>query len=192
MNIDTNLVKELLTIAHLLGVALGAGGAFVSDFLFASSIKDKSFSRTEIRFLNLGGKIVWLGLITLVISGIGLFSLDPAKYLESSKFLAKMAIVAIITLNGIVFHLSHIPRIIRHAGEHFPSSDEFIRKRHLLLISGAISGTSWISALILGSLRTIPYSFGTIMSIYVVVVSTAILVALLLRQRMLPHHRTRK
>ena len=81
--------KTIFTIIHILGVALGAGGAYVSDMIFMSSIKDQRISKTEMRFLTLGSFFVWTGLITLIISGTGMFLTDTEGYLSSSKFLAK-------------------------------------------------------------------------------------------------------
>ena len=137
------------------------------------------------RFLHLGGAMVWSGLIVIVLSGIIIFSTDPAYYLESPKFLAKMTIVGIIVANGIVFHLVHIPRLRRHIGAHFPSSDEFIRKSTLLIASGAVSVTSWISALILGSLRYVPYTYPDILLVYFGVLGAAVIGAVIFRKPIL-------
>ena len=39
-------VKTLFLIAHLFGLALGAGGAFISDILFLKSVKDRKITKT--------------------------------------------------------------------------------------------------------------------------------------------------
>ena len=159
--------KTIFTIIHILGVALGAGGAYVSDMIFMSSIKDQRISKTEMRFLTLGSFFVWTGLITLIISGTGMFLTDTEGYLSSSKFLAKMSIVLLIFLNGIVFHIWHLPRLKRHVDSYFPSSEEFMCKKSYLFASGAISFTSWTFALILGAIRFVPYTYSQIMIAYV-------------------------
>lgn len=179
-------LKTLLTIIHLLGVTLGAGGAFVSDLLFFKSVHDRKISRAEVHFLQLASITIWTGLAVLVVSGTGLFFLDTEKYLTSSKFLAKMTIVAIIIVNGVIFHTMHIPRIMRHMDQHFPSSDEFMRTRSFLLVSGAVSATSWASALILGALSSVPYSYSTIIAVYGTALLIATLFALLLRDYIVP------
>lgn len=167
-------LKLIFTIGHLFGVALGAGGAYLSDVMFFSSAKDDKITYTEFRFLTIGSKMVWVGLITLFLSGLGLFLLDMETYLDSSKFLAKVTIVFIIFLNGLVFHFSHLERIKRHKGEHLPSSDEFMRKRPILLASGVASFISWTSALILGAIPSLSYSYGLIMGAYFLVLLVAI------------------
>lgn len=181
----------ILTIFHLLGVALGVGGAFASDLMFFSSVKDEKVTHTEMRFLRLGSTMVWSGLLLLIVSGGLLFLINPSFYANSAKFLAKMTIVGVVLINGIFFHGMHLPRLIRHVGTHFPSSDEFVRKFPLLLASGAISVTSWISALILGVLRNVPYGYLTIIGVYVLIIVIAIGVAAKLKGRILSLNKKR-
>jgi hypothetical protein len=159
--------KTLLIIAHLFGVALGAGGAFASDGIFLKSIKDQRISKTEMGFIVFGSAMVWVGL----------------------KFLAKMTVVFILIVNGIVFHISHIPRFFRHVDQFFHSSDEFMRKRWLILSSGAVSIVSWSYALILGALPSVHYSYTTIMLVYILLVLGSVGIALSLKKRVLPDHR---
>ena len=175
-------IKTIFLIIHLFGVALGAGGAFTSDAMFFLSIRDKKFTTTEIRFLKLGSLLVWTGLAILVISGLGLFSLAPEKYLASSKFIAKMVIVAIITLNGVVMHLYQLPLIIKTADKNFSADKKFMKNRSWILFGGAISVTSWSFSIILGALKTVPYSVITILSVYVLAVITAIIAAQMLKK----------
>jgi len=181
--------KTLITIIHLLGVAFGVGGAFMSDLMFFRTVKDKEISKTEMDFLHLGSILVWTGLFLLVASGVALFFLDPQYYLNSSKFLAKMSIVGILIINGVLLHIIQIPLLKRHIGHHFPSSDEFIRKRLFLLGSGVVSMVSWVSALILGALRNVPYSYQTIMTIYAILVLFGLFVSFLLRDKIIPMHK---
>ncbi|HEX9722090.1 MAG TPA: hypothetical protein VGA53_02395, partial [Candidatus Paceibacterota bacterium] len=111
MILDFIEIKTIYLIFHLFGIAIGAGGAFASDLIFFKSVKDGRLSATEFGFMELGGKMVWVGLAILVISGVLLFSLNPETYIVSSKFQLKMTVVAIIIANGIVLHLSFIPKL---------------------------------------------------------------------------------
>ena len=177
----------ILIIFHLLGVVVSMGGAFTSDAIFFSSIRDEKVSNTEVRFLKLGGRMVWIGLALIVISGLLLFATDTERYLDSAKFLAKMTIVAVLILNGLVFHLVHIPRFHRHANQHFPSSDEFMRAIPSLLLSGVISTTSWLSAFTLGMWRGMPYSYIEIMSVYVLILIVIGALVIVLKRKFIPH-----
>jgi len=186
--IDFIDAKTLFTIFHIFGVAIGAGGAYMSDAMFFKTVRDQKISHTEMEFLNLGSIMVWGGILLLVGSGYALFSLNPEVYLASSKFLVKITIVGIIIVNGIIFHSWHIPRMKRHVGHHLPSSDEFSRHRLWLLFGGAVSATSWSFAIILGVLRSIPYTYAQGILFYLLVVSIAMLVVSLIKNYILPTH----
>lgn len=104
-------IKTVLIIIHLFGVVVGTGGAFAADYTFFQSIRDGKISKTEESFIKNSSKMVWLGLLVLFLSGLGLFLEDTAKYLASSKFISKMIITLIIVLNGVLFHFVHIPTL---------------------------------------------------------------------------------
>lgn len=178
-------LHRLLVITHVFGAILGAGGAFVSDAIFLMSVRDGTVSSTEMRFIRLGGRFVWAGLIVLLISGLGLFLLSPAEYLHSSKFLVKMGIVLIIFINGIIFHRYHIPLLERTKDAPLTSSAEWRAKSQWVFISGAISLPSWATTVVLGKLRSLPYSVIEIGAVYLLIILSAIAVALLLKNKLL-------
>ncbi|PJE64547.1 MAG: hypothetical protein COU90_01765 [Candidatus Ryanbacteria bacterium CG10_big_fil_rev_8_21_14_0_10_43_42] len=184
-------LKTVFLITHLFGVAIGAGGAFTSDAMFFKSVRDERISKTELGFLTLGSSMVIIGLIFLILSGAGLFFLDMEMYLSSSKFLSKMTIVLLIVINGVIFHKSHLPRLFRHLNHHLPSSDEFIRHRVFLLSSGVVSAVSWTFAIILGTLRDVPYSYTVIMLTYLLILSAGVCFVYFAKNWMLIHHRKR-
>lgn len=166
-------LKSVLVIAHLFGVVIGMGAAFTGDNIFFSGLKRRNFSTETIRFLKLSGKLVWLGLLIMFISGSSMFLLDSGTYLDSSKFLLKMIVVAVIALNGLVFHLKHLKFFERFTG-HDIGETEFQKRKFLIFASGGISSVSWISALILGSLRSIPYTLSQGILIYLGLLAVAV------------------
>jgi hypothetical protein len=172
-------------VGHLFGIALGAGGAFISDLLFLKSVRDRRISTTEMNFLLLASYCVTGGLILLILSGAGLFSLDSAEYLASSKFLAKITIVGIITSNGVFLHAVHIPRLRRPVGAQSVLAHEF-SPRMLLLMSGVISTVSWASAIVLGAFESIPLSYEVILGGYGVILLFGLLFAYALRDHLIP------
>lgn len=178
-------LKTLYLIAHVFGAILGAGGAFASDAMFMSTIKDGRITKDELRFMKLGSKLVWSGLALLVISGILLISTDFDKYIASSKLLAKLTIVGIIIINGIIFHLIHIPRIEGHLGLKFAEHPTFMKHSSFLMASGAVSMVSWISTVILGMLKNVPYSYTQIISVYLVIVLLAVIGAVIVKKKLL-------
>lgn len=179
----------LFLMGHIFGVALGAGGAYASDLIFFNSAKDRHISKTESRLLSASSKMVWLGLGILILSGIGLVSLRPEIFLSSEKFWAKMTVVGVIMVNGLVFHFSHLPRLLRsHVGE-FAIEHELVRHRTFLLASGAVSVVSWTYAMVLGVIKQNPFSYLDFVGTYAVLLLLATASAIILRERIIPSKR---
>jgi len=166
--------KLVWTILHLIGVSIGLGGALFGDSLFFLATRNGILSLHELRLLRRSGSFVTLGLLILIFSGVGLFFQDPARYMESSKFLSKMVVVAVIAFNGAVLHSVHFETLRRLVGMKLRESRLFRRRSFGLFISGAVSVSSWLFALVLGSLRSIPYSMLEVLYVYLVVVCVAI------------------
>lgn len=182
-------IKTLLLIVHLMGLALGVGGAFISDIIFFKAIHDWRISKTEMEFLHLGGLVVSIGLILLIISGLTMFSLEAERYLASTKFIAKMVIVAILAANAILLHNLHIPHMKHISKKGVSTRTGFAKNRILILTSGVVSVVSWLSALVLGAFRSIPWSVEMILSIYTCVLLVGITIAFILRDRLMPIQR---
>lgn len=177
--------KIIYLIAHVFGAIIGAGGAFAGDAMFFSTIKDGRITRQELRFMRLGGKLVWTGLGLLIISGILLVLTNPDQYLTSDKFLAKLFIVGVIIVNGLIFHLIHIPHIRNHLGLKFAESPTFIKKAPLLIASGVVSMISWVFTVILGILRNVPYNYLEIVGLYLFISVLAIIGATIMKKKIL-------
>lgn len=175
--------KTLYVILHLVGLAFGVGGAYISDAMFFNIMRDKMISVEEHGFFKILHRIITFGLILLIVSGALLFVLNPDRYLDSSKFLAKVTIVAIIAVNGLLLHYVHMPVLTRMVNQALPENLEFREKSKLLYASGAVSVVSWTAALILGVFRGIPYTYWQIMGVYLLVVFVAIGAAMLMREK---------
>lgn len=158
----------LFYVLHIIGTALGVGGATVSDFLFLRSVRDRKISSDEFYLLTSISRILWIGLALLIFSGAGIL---VVKYLTigsvvvSGMFYAKMTIVLIILLNGLAFKKFVFP--VLKASVNRPLQDSvFVKKLWVLSFVGTISIVSWYSTLLLGALRTfeLPYIF--VMTLY--------------------------
>lgn len=177
--------NTLYLIAHVFGAILGAGGAFMSDIMFLNSVKDGVIDRHELRFMKIASRVVWFGIGLLVLSGIFLVSANPEFYLSSHKFLVKFTVVIIIILNGIIFHTIHLPHMKKHSEIKFAEVESFRKKASFLMISGAVSMVSWISTVILGMLRNVPFSYFEIFSVYLVFLLVGISGALFMKNKIL-------
>lgn len=172
----------IFLILHLIGVAIGAGSAYMGDILFLVSAEDRVFSKDETHLMHTAGTVTWLGLLLLAISGLGLFAQDPATYLQSSKFITKMILVGIIALNGIALHHAHMPNIKKVIGIKIHTHKGFMKSSHLMQVSGAISVTAWTSVIILGALPSIPFSVLEALLIYTAILTLIIIFIRIIRK----------
>ena len=162
------------------------GGAIFSDILFFTSIKDKIIDNHELKFLKLASVIVWIGLTLLILSGFALVLLDINHYLNSSKFLAKFFVVLIITTNGLAFEFLHMPWFEQIQNKNLNTEPSYKIRRPYLLVSGSISVISWITTLILGTFKSLPFSFFQIILGYLFLITSAIIGSLILKNFLLP------
>lgn len=168
-------INLLLLIAHVIGVALGAGGATMSDILFLTSVADRQIDRSELKLLKIASKVVVAGLVLLTITGIG-FLLTGS--LTSPRFWAKMTIVTVAAVNGYAMHRYAFPLFEQWARDRMHLlSAEIIPHIPPLVTAGTISALSWYSALILGMWRTLPLTYLEIMVVYMTIVSFAVFVS---------------
>jgi hypothetical protein len=103
--------------------------------------------------VEFSSKIVTVGLLILWLTGIGFLVhysvFDPIK-LTNQKVWAKIAIVGVLTLNGMFIHRTILPLIRNRIGRSL--FDRMApRQRSVLLASGAVSATSWYVPLVLGA-----------------------------------------
>lgn len=175
-------LKLLYTMIHVFGAVVGFGGAIMSDAIFVSSLRDRKITKTELRFLTLGSRVVWIGLLVLVVSGFLLYLTDAATYNTSAKFLSKMTVVGIIVLNGLLIHLRLYPLMHDSVGKRLRDRSAFMQQSSTFLVGGVISVVSWFTTLVLGLWRGIPYLYSEIIFTYILVICIGVVVGLLIKQ----------
>lgn len=170
--------KLILVILHLLGFALGLGGATVTDLFFFKFLRDFKISTWESRVLHEVSHLIWIGLAILIASGVALWLPEMEALNQASKFIAKVIVVGVVTLNGVFLNLFISPKMIHisFGEEHVKYPGQLHTLRKLAFASGAISIVSWYTAFILGSVpKSQPLTFLQIMIIYLALVCTGIL-----------------
>lgn len=173
-----------LTFFHILGVALGVGGATVSDLLFFRALADRRVSKDEFAMLHTMGYILWAGLIILFLSGVGfvtsqLLLTGSSSYLVSAWFWAKMTIVFALFCNALIMHLKVFPFMTANLDQEL--TYETVKDKLILLsMTGVISIVSWYSAMTLGVTRGLDFSYFFIINTYLLVLATGIFVTYIL------------
>lgn len=143
---------EIFLGLHLFGMAIGLGGATISDIMFFRFLKDLRISEFESGVLHTLSQIIWFALAVLVISGLGLYLPEAAELNQSAKFLVKMIVVGVIIINGALLNLLVAPNLVRisFGAPHHHQRGELRHIRKLAFALGGVSVVSWYSAFIFG------------------------------------------
>lgn len=143
---------ELFRIGHVLGTALGVGGATMAEVFMFRAAKSGPPDPAVGNYLRLTYRILRIGLVLLVLSGFAFLLhnrlLGFESRLYSPRLWAKLALTAIILFNAILMQVKKMP----------------------LLAGSAISITSWYAAMVLGIWR-VHSTFVTIMLYYLAAVA---------------------
>lgn len=140
--------QTFLTIAHVIGVVLGAGGATFAEVLSLKALQDGIVDPSETELLKLTYRVLRVGLIILALSGFGYFILwrltGNAHLIYDPRLLAKLTILVFALLGVIAWSAKKVP----------------------IWFGSAASLVSWYSMLILGIWRSLDASYITIMIAY--------------------------
>jgi len=176
-------IKHPLVMIHLIGFALGVGGATINDVMFFRFLKDYRISHEENEVLKIMSQVIWFGLALSIISGFGLYLQNIEALNESSKFLLKVVVVGVITLNGVFLNLSIAPHLVKLSfKDSSTKTSQATHLRKLAFASGAISFVSWYTAFFLGTIKSLPFTFIQLISIYVVLLTFAVIGSLIMEK----------
>lgn len=171
---------QIMLGAHLLGFALGLGGATISDIAFFKALRKNVLTTEQFAFLQTLSKVIWTGLILLIASGATIFYLIYAEQgslplLASPKWQAKLTFVAVVLLNGFVFRFVILPALKELIGQPLSLAiNKALRIR--LAIAGTISILSWYSIFLISLLpRTFRPDYLYFLGVYAVLLVVGVL-----------------
>ncbi|WP_287745049.1 hypothetical protein [Methylobacterium sp.] len=149
---------RLLTVLiglHLLGLCFGLGGATMLYFWILRWLRWGALPVEIRRIFLFVSKVVSVGLGLLWLSGLGflaIYAVESPEKFDNPKLWAKMVVVLVLTINGLVVHGLMLSSVLRDVDR--PLLGEVSRLRSgIVLISGAVSGVSWYTAFALGLMR---------------------------------------
>ncbi len=171
-------IKTALGILHIVGVAIGVGGATISDIFFIRILKSRKITKEQFADLEVLSRVVWAGITLLIVSGIGFLwkmyaTSGSIGILNSDKFVVKLMIVGVIVLNGLVFRYKIFPKIKSAIGQ----KNGLKRYINWFAVTGAISITSWYTIVIYSVIRGVTQTFTVWLSLYIAAVVVAVQVA---------------
>lgn len=150
---------------HILGTALGLGGATIADIMFFRFLSDYRISKKEIEVLGILRAVILGALLVIIITGFALYLPNSETYNQSGAFLVKSIGVLILTINGVALHLYVSPNL-KHIDLKPGKKREKLQRLSFAL--GSISIISWYSVFFIAMLKKIlPYTFGELLAIYI-------------------------
>ncbi|CAN5898199.1 hypothetical protein BH24BAC1_BH24BAC1_15330 [soil metagenome] len=177
-----------LLLFHLLGLALGVGGATASDMLFIRSVYNRKVSADQFLLIRTLSLLVMVGLVLVVLSGLGFLILvwvneGEMPVLRSSHFQTKMVAVFFLIINGIAFHSIVFKFLKKHVDTVMPQ-DLLGERIWVLALTGAVSITSWYGAFLLGFFGPIDISVWILLLLYGGLIGAGTLAAYLVLSHM--------
>lgn len=126
----------LLSSAHILGLGILVGSIVTLDLRLLNIVKRGRLSELA----PLLSRVAGCGLLLSIVSGLLLFSVQPAHYLGNSAFLLKLVLVSLALINVAIVHSLSAWRVLL-AGQ--PAS-------LLLKFTATVSLLLWLAILIAG------------------------------------------
>ncbi len=145
------VLRTFVLYVHLLAVCAALGAILIQDFALLLP------RRLDVGQLRGTMSIVTAALVVLWLTGLGLIWMDTqgafAVLLEKPKLMAKLCVVVILTLNGVLLHKLAVPCLVVPS---HPSQG----KAGLCAALGAVSTVSWLFALFLGIAKPVEAYLG--------------------------------
>lgn len=162
--LDQDTTKELVRLAvvyaHLIACCVAVGLVLTSDFaMIRQLLRGSDATVADHHHLENLKHTVSLALQALWVTGILIIVLDMASkgavYLLNPKLQAKILIVSLLTLNGVLLHRTIMPALAK-AGTLLRLEPSM---RNLAIFAGTVSGVSWFYAAMLGVGRPLAWKY---------------------------------
>lgn len=136
------MILEIFRFLHFVGLAWGVGGATVASIISAKADKDREISSSFMKIVPGISKLIWIGIVLLIISGIGL-SRYVTWPINKELLIVKVSIFALLIVIGIVigFKINKMKLIAPKENE--KPLDEFLKTKKQLKILSIISLVIW-------------------------------------------------
>jgi hypothetical protein len=146
---ETLLLTDSIRFAHVLAVSVGLGASILADMTVLARLR-RPISDDLLIVLHRVHRIVWLALLAMWISGIGLIYLKTGLVWAefTPKLCAKVVTVSLLTVNAMLIGRAVMPRLAAARGRSFVDLSR--RDRAAFALAGGVSSASWLLALAMG------------------------------------------
>jgi len=141
----------VVQLLHYIGVAWGVGGVTTIMIISMRSDKNPESAPHLIPVTKAITKLIWIGLILLIISGVAYQYVWPYGTLEyTNLMMTKHVLVAVLIINVLVVSFAVMPKISKN----MPKKDEkpsatFVNAKRNAKICGIIGFILWYLIVIL-------------------------------------------
>ena len=152
-------ILTLLKAAHLLALAAALGPALAADALLVLRGVFRPITAVTVEMARFLSHFVVIGLAALWATGIPLalqVHQGTPEFFTNEKFWAKVFIVAVLSLNGLVIHGFVLPLVADQQGRRLLDGLG-TRRRLALAAAGGVSFVSWMFPLVLGVAKELSY-----------------------------------
>jgi len=165
---------------HALGFALGIGGVTTVLFLFFRFLRDLHIDEDESQTLKGISELILLGLAFIMVSQFASFVAYAPDLAQFGPFLAQTIALFVAAISGAVLMIIFAPFLSvipfnETAKDHHHSLLESLKRP--LFVTGAVTLSSWYFAFVMN--YSLGYGLTTLLLVYLAVLVTAVLVALL-------------
>lgn len=156
------LARMFVVYAHLIACCIAIGLVATSDVRMVKALFDPNHEHDEKHLPNLQ-RVVLIALTLLWLTGLTIIGLDVSvkgwHYMDNPKLQAKILLVLMLTVNGVVLHNYVLPRLQEVKCCLFSLTP---RWRHIAVFTGSISATSWFGAALLGIARPLNWKYSIV------------------------------
>jgi len=172
---EFEFTRLALVYAHLIACCVAVGLILMSDVAMVRKLMSADpTQRTDPHHFKELQETVVLALAALWVSGALIVALDTSvkglEYFGNPKLQAKITIVSLLTLNGVLLHHRVLPWM-QKAGNLLNLS---FGQRMFAVFAGSVSGVSWAYAALMGVGRPLSwkYSLAELLVAYPVLISS--------------------
>ncbi len=146
---------------HLIACCVAIGLVLTSDIAMVKKLitGDTAASGSDAEHLDHLQTTVSRALLALWITGIAVVALDASvkgwNYFANPKLQAKIGLVVLLTINGVLLHRTVLP-LMQKAGSLLQLKPSQL---HLTLFAGAVSAVTWFYAAFMGVGRPLAWKY---------------------------------
>lgn len=174
LTIDPLATSRMFMIyLHLLALAGAASAVALGDYaIFARERIDSALLQRAAAFATIALAVLWATGAAIIILDLGV---DFDALFGKPKLLAKLTVVAVLTINSLALHLVAFPTF---RSDH----EDALKAATAPTIFGAVSAASWIYAAFIGVAKPLTSAFGYsgFIALFIVILVCAITMAVVL------------